>query len=218
VSSDYYNDRVQEIAPQYLSLSFDDVHQNWSYHLDAVIRKSNTSILDVGAGVGRDVSHIAKKISEINNDDNAVRVYAVEPAIEMFKVGQLTTANQNVNWIQDSLPTLDKTTRLEISFDLILLSAVWMHVPKSQRARSLRKLANLLKPGGKIIISLKFGMTQEDQLQRQMYDVSVEEVEHLAQNLGLISKLEAQNEKDQLGRDDVHWQTLVLQIFHLYGM
>jgi ubiquinone/menaquinone biosynthesis C-methylase UbiE len=212
VSSDYYNDKVQEIAPQYLSLSFDDVHANWSHHLDAVIKKSNASILDVGAGVGRDASHIAKMISEMHDNMNAVSVYAVEPAIEMLKIGELSTVNQNVHWIQDSLPALDKTTRLEISFDMILLSAVWMHIPKSQRARSLRKLANLLKPGGKIIVSLKFGMTQEEQHQRHMFDVSVEEVEQLAQNLGLVSKLEEQNEKDQLGRDDIHWQTLVLQM------
>ena len=212
VSNDFYNNQVQEIAPQYLSLSFNQVHGHWAHYLPTILAKPNATILDVGAGVGRDASHIAKLISDINHDNNVTRVYAVEPAIEMLKVGQSTTQNQKVQWIQDSLPTLDKTTRLEISFDLILLSAVWMHVPPGQRIRAMRKLANLLKPGGKIIISLKFGMTQQEQQQRQMYDVSVEEVEHLAQNLGLISKLESQNAADQLGRDDVYWQTLVLHM------
>jgi len=45
-----------------------------------------------------------------------------------------------------------------------------------------------------------------------MFDVSVEEVERLAQNLGLFSKLEAANTSDKLGRSGVHWQTLVLQL------
>ena len=168
--------------------------------------------MDVGAGAGRDVSHIAEISAHYGNEGNNCRIYAAEPAIEMMRVGQETTRNQNVQWLQDPLPALEKTTRLEVSFDLILLSAVWMHVPPSQRARSMRKLANLLKPGGKIIISLKFGTTVEEQKKRQMYDVSVEELEHIAQNLGLFSKLEAQNEKDKLGRDGVHWQTLVLQM------
>jgi hypothetical protein len=130
----------------------------------------------------------------------------------MLKVGQSTTQNQKVQWIQDSLPTLDKTTRLEISFNLILVSAVWMHVSPSQGIQAMRKLANLLKPGGKIIIFLKFGMTQQEHQRRQMYDVSVEEVEHLAQNPRLMSKLEVPNATDQLGRDDVYWQTLVLHM------
>lgn len=212
MSNDYYNSKVQEIAPQYLSLSFDQVHENWAHYLPAILDKPNANILDVGAGVGRDVSHIANLLAEKYQSDNQCRVYAVEPAIQMLQTGQNTTQGQNVHWLQDSLPALDKTTRLEISFDLILLSAVWMHVPTSQRGRSLRKLANLLKPGGKIVISLKLGMTAEEQHERKMFDVSVEEVEALAQNLGLFSKLEAQNSEDQLGRDGVYWQTLVLQM------
>lgn len=58
-------------------------------------------------------------------------MYVVEPAIEMLKVGELTAQGQNVKCLQDSLPALDKTSRLEISFDLILLSTVRMHIPKS---------------------------------------------------------------------------------------
>nr|WP_205967838.1 class I SAM-dependent methyltransferase [Paraglaciecola sp. 20A4] len=195
-----------------MSLSFDQVHNNWAHYLPAILAKPNAAILDVGAGVGRDVSHIANLLAEKNHGDNQCRVYAVEPALQMLQKGQTTTQGQNVHWLQDALPALDKTTRLEISFDLILLSAVWMHVPVTQRSRSLRKLANLLKPGGKIVISLKFGMTAEEQHERKMFDVSVEEVEALAQNLGLFSKLESQNKKDQLGREGVYWQTLVLQM------
>ena len=212
MSNDYYNNKVQEIAPQYLSLSFEQVHGNWAHYLPAILDKPHATILDVGAGVGRDVSHIANLLAKRNQEDNQCRVYAVEPALQMLQTGQNTTQGQNVHWLQDSLPALDKTTRLEISFDLILLSAVWMHIPVSQRSRSLRKLANLLKPGGKIVVSLKFGMSAQEQHERKMFDISVEEVEALAQNLGLFSKLESQNKKDQLGREGVYWQTLVLQM------
>jgi ubiquinone/menaquinone biosynthesis C-methylase UbiE len=216
MSEDYYNDRVKELAPQYLSLSFDQVHGHWAHHLHATFNKPSASILDVGAGVGRDVRHIATLAetfaAQNHKKNSAIRIYAIEPAIEMLKVGQLSTHNQNVHWLQDSLPALHETTRLEISFDLILLSAVWMHVPKSQRARSLRKLANLLKPGGKIIISLKFGMSAAEQKQREMHDISTQEIEALAQDIGLVAKLEAQNTKDILNRDGIYWQTLVLQM------
>jgi len=36
---------------------------------------------------------------------------------------------------EDSLSGLQLVTEQEISFDLILLSAVWMHIPDSQRER-----------------------------------------------------------------------------------
>ncbi|MBU2878124.1 methyltransferase domain-containing protein [Aliiglaciecola lipolytica] len=212
MSSDYYNNKIEEIAPQYLSLSFLDVHNNWAHHLTSLFEQSNVSILDVGAGVGRDVSYIADLAEQKLKSDQSYQIYAVEPALEMLKVGKVTTGNKKVHWIQDALPALDKTTKLEVNFDLILLSAVWMHVPPSQRARAIRKLANLLKPGGKIVISLKLGMTKEEQQSRQMFDVSVEEVEHLAHNYGLFSKFEAQNETDKLGREGVYWQTLILQL------
>jgi len=162
VSNEYYNNQVREISQQYLSVSFDDVHSAWSHHLPPIFEKNNANILDVGAGVGRDVKHIAEVAAQTQKGGDTCQIYAVEPAEELMRVGQLTTQGQNVHWLQDSLPALDKITRLEISFDLILLSAVWMHVPASQRTRAIRKLANLLKPGGKIVISLKFGMTEKE--------------------------------------------------------
>ncbi|MCP4326062.1 MAG: class I SAM-dependent methyltransferase, partial [Alteromonadales bacterium] len=83
-------------------------------------------------------------------------------------LGKVNTQGLAVNWLQDSLPDLKTVTKQEISFDLILLSAVWMHIPDSQRERSLRKLANLLKPGGTFVISLRHGPSGDE---RQMFDV-----------------------------------------------
>jgi len=38
LSNNYYNDKVEELAPQYLSLSFDDVHHNWAHHLPSILK------------------------------------------------------------------------------------------------------------------------------------------------------------------------------------
>ncbi|MFT2091109.1 methyltransferase domain-containing protein [Paraglaciecola sp. 2405UD69-4] len=212
MSSEYYNKRAKDVSEQYLSLTFEEVHNSWIHQLPAILDKPNLAILDVGAGAGRDVKRIAELVAENQPQGSIAQVYGVEPSHALLQVGQQTTKGQNVHWLQDSLPSLDKTTKLELSFDLILLSAVWMHVPPSQRSRALRKLTNLLKPGGKIVISLKFGMTPKEQQERSMFAVSVEEVEHLAQNLGLFSSLVGTTDKDKLGRDAVYWQTLVLQL------
>ena len=159
-------------------------------------------MLDIGAGIGRDSAYFAKL-----GDD--IQVTAVEPAQLLADIGQITTQGLNVNWLEDSLPSLARVSRQEISFDLILLSAVWMHVPSGQRQRSLRKLANLLKPGGKLVITLRHGECQDERI---MHEVCAGELAQLGQLVGLNTLFTSALEADQLGRAEVRWQTVVLQL------
>ena len=71
-------------------------------------------------------------------------------------------SESTVQWINDDLPALGTVTRSGLSFDLILLSAVWMHVPAGDRPRAFRKLINLLKPGGLIAITLRDGPVEPE--------------------------------------------------------
>ena len=91
-----------------------------------------------------------------------------------------------------------------------------MHIPVSDRVRSLRKLANLLKPGGKLVISLRHSsgseQAEQERKERKMHTVFSDELKQLATDVGLSTKLETQKEDDKLGRDHVSWQTLVLQM------
>ena len=208
----FYNDNADELAKQYLSKSFDEVHKSWSQFLPAVIENPNARILDLGAGSGRDAKHIAELAASTHGDKNNIQIFAVEPAKTLAEIGALQTSGLNVKWIEDSLPSLSHLTKQEISFDLILLSAVWMHVPPSERARAIRKLANLLKPGGKLVISLRHGQTDEEKKQRKMHSVCADELKRLAAGVGLFIKLETPKEEDQLGRNHVSWQTVVLQM------
>jgi SAM-dependent methyltransferase len=111
------------------------------------------AVLDVGAGSGRDASWL----SALGYD-----VVAVEPSAEMRSIAQEHHAGKPIRWIADSLPVLQVTFRTGLSFDLILLSAVWMHVAPSDRARAFRKLINLLKPGGILAITLRHGPAEAD--------------------------------------------------------
>lgn len=212
-SSKYYNENVAEISQQYLSVSFENVHAPWSKFLPKILNKSNVSVLDVGAASGRDISYLySLLISHLGDEDKLGQFVAIEPSENLLEVGKQLTKQQKIKWINDSLPALQKTHSLEISFDLILVSAVWMHIPISQRARALRKLTNLLKPGGIIVVSLKQGMSEQEQHKRAMYDVSADEIENLALNLGLVCELMPQVSEDALKRDDIYWETLVLKL------
>lgn len=208
----FYNDNATKLANQYLSKSFEEVHQSWAQLLPSIIARPNARILDLGAGSGRDAKYLAELAANTHQTDNQTQVFAVEPAQELSLIGQKTTHNLNVKWLDDSLPALTQVTKLEVSFDLILLSAVWMHIPPSARSRSIRKLANLLKPGGKLVISLRHGQTEDDYKQRKMFDVCADELKQLATEVGLFTKLETPKEEDELGRSHIHWQTVVLQM------
>ena len=86
-----------------------------------------------------------------------------------------------IHWIDDTLPALGAVTRSGLSFDLILMSAVWMHVSTGDRPRAFRKLVNLLKPGGLIAITLRHGPAEPE---RAINTVSLAEIEALARNHG----------------------------------
>lgn len=193
-------------------MSFEEVHQSWIDFLPSVISNPNARILDLGAGSGRDAKYLSDLAQETHLEKNNIQVIAVEPAIELLKLGQQTTAGTKVKWLNDSLPALSLVTKLEVSFDFILLSAVWMHIAASERARAIRKLANILKPGGKIVISLRHGQNEEDFTQRKMHVVCADELKKLASDVGLFCKLETPKESDKLGRIHVSWQTVVLQM------
>ncbi|RUO37146.1 methyltransferase type 12 [Aliidiomarina taiwanensis] len=198
----YYSKRAATLSEQYESLSFTDVHGDWMQHLP-----ESGWALDVGAGSGRDSAYLASE---------GLHVVAVEPADGMRNLAQQQHKNANIHWVNDSLPELKAVFALQIKFDLILLSAVWMHIPPSTRERAFRKLSSLLKPNGKLVISLRHGPNQPDHEvheTRTMYQVSTSEQARLASKFGLsYLDVSQQKQQDKLGRNDVYWETVVLTL------
>ncbi|MCP4326054.1 MAG: class I SAM-dependent methyltransferase [Alteromonadales bacterium] len=201
-SANFYNKNADQLAEMYLSKSFEEVHRAWIEYLPAILNKTDAQILDLGAGAGRDSKYLAEQ-----GATNNIQITAVEPALMLADLGKKNTHGLNVNWLQDSLPDLKTVTNQESSFELILLSAVWMHIPDPLRERSLRKLANLLKPGGKLVISLRHGPSGDE---RQMFDVCSDQLTTLGKKFGLTAVLITEPNKDVIGRDEVTWQIVVL--------
>ena len=98
--------------------------------------------------------------------------------------------------------------RLGLSFDLILLSAVWMHVPTADRTRAFRKLVTLLKPGGCLATTLRPGPAEPE---RSIYAVSQAEIERLSREHGAFVEI-ATESKDELGRGALNWTQLVVRL------
>jgi 2-polyprenyl-3-methyl-5-hydroxy-6-metoxy-1,4-benzoquinol methylase len=192
----YYSKQAESLSAQYDNVSFTDVHSDWLTHLP-----DKGWALDVGAGSGRDAAYLANK---------GLSVVAVEPAEGMRSLARIKNPQPNIHWIDDTLPELQKVYALQIKFDLILLSAVWMHIAPSNRERAFRKLSTLLKPNGKLVISLRHGECHDE---RVMYEVSTSEQAQLASKFGLSYELATSRvTSDKLGRDGISWQTVVLTL------
>jgi len=191
----WYDAHAAELAPTYESVRSERLH---AWFADLLPARGGLA-LDVGAGTGRDAAWLASK---------GFDVVAVEPSIAMREQAASLHPGLNIRWIDDSLPDLRQVLRSGLSFDLILLSAVWMHVAPSQRPRAFRKLVTLLRPGGLIAMSLRAGPSAAD---RGMHPVSEAEVAQLARAHGAFVERSVAAD-DQQGRPDVSWTQLAIRL------
>lgn len=198
---DFYNINACKLAGIYQSKTFAEVHYAWLEYLPAILNTSDARILDIGAGAGRDSKYLAEQ-----GKDKNISVTAIEPAQTLAELGKIQTRGLNVQWLHDSLPDLKTLDCQQNCFDLILLSAVWMHIPVIEREHCIRKLAGLLKPGGKLVISLRHGPSGD---QRIMHKVCADELICLAKSAALSPILVTDQQNDLIGRAEVNWQTVV---------
>ncbi len=113
-----------------------------------------------------------------------------------------------ITWENDRLPDLSKLLSTGVAGDLVWLSAVWMHLPLGERRRAFRKLVTLMKPGGRLMISLREGPPAYD---RPMFPVSIGEIEELSREHGLAVRA-LPTSPDAMGRADIRWTSAVLEL------
>ena len=191
----HYSANAEHYYSLYKSISASSVH---SYLEQALANITPSTALDVGAGSGRDANWLAAK---------GWQVTATEPATELLKLAK-QNSQENVTWCNAALPALEHLPKAHQQFELILLSAVWMHLPSEERPAAIKRLSELLSNTGKMYISLRFGPSDPE---RPMYSVSYEELQALAAQNGLTARnLNPVPSKDGLQRSDVEWVTVEL--------
>jgi SAM-dependent methyltransferase len=126
----------------------------------------------------------------------------------MRDAGRRRHPDAAIQWAADALPELAQVLRLGLSFDFILLNAVWMHVAPADRARAFRKLVTLLKPGGRMAITLRHGPHDPA---RGDHPVSQAEIETLARDHGAFLERSVAT-PDHLGRAGISWTGLILRL------
>ena len=193
--TDFYSKNASKFIKEYESIDPEKIHATWLPYLT----KASALILDVGAGSGRDAAWLAGAGHE---------VVAVEPSDRLREEAKHLHPIPSIQWINDTLPKLKKVRNLGYTFDLILLSAVWIHVHPKDREVALRNLSGLLKPGGHLVISLRHGPSPDE---RAMYPGSFEEIKNLSSHF-LFEVVSHQESRDELRRSEVSWSTVVLRL------
>ena len=103
-------------------------------------------LAEIGAGTGRTAAWLAGE---------GYNVTAVEPVAALRDAGMTRHADRPIHWIDDSLPALSAMG--ERVFDGVLLIAVWQHLPFECRRAAVVRLAQMLKPGAVLLMSLRHG-------------------------------------------------------------
>ena len=191
----WYDANSDDAAARYEGVAPERLH-GWLVDL---LPATPAAALDVGAGSGRDAAWLSSR---------GYDVVAVEPSSRMRMVARERHTEPAIRWLPDSLPALHCTLETGLTFDVILLSAVWMHVTPSDRALAFRQLINLLKPGGLIALSLRHGPAEP---LRAMHPVSADEIRRLARDHGAVVERCVTGD-DHLGRPDVRWTRVAVRL------
>jgi SAM-dependent methyltransferase len=176
-----YADEAEELFRLYEAIPFADVHR-------AVLHLIPTApgrIVDIGSGTGRDAAWFAAK---------GHRVVAVEPTEAMRIPAMALHPSPRIEWLNDSLPDLALLLARGEEFDLVMLSAVWMHLDEAQRRQAMPNLAALVRAGGVMIMNIRHGPVP---MGRRMFEISPEETIELAQMQGLQAVLNVRTESSQ---------------------
>jgi SAM-dependent methyltransferase len=159
-----YAEEAAELFNRYESIPAADTHRAVLHLIPTV----PGHVLDIGSGTGRDAAWFAAQ---------GHRVVAVEPTGALRLRAMALHRSPRIEWLDDSLPDLARVRSRGDSFDLVMLTAVWMHLDLQERRQAMPNLAALVRGSGSVIMTLRHGPVPPG---RRMFEVSADETVALA--------------------------------------
>lgn len=192
-----YAEQAEELVARYEGIDFPTKHQAALPLLPA----APASAIDIGAGTGRDAAWLAER---------GYRVVAVEPTEALRSRAIALHPTPAIEWVDDSLPALRRVVALRRRFDLVMLTAVWMHLDAQERRVAMANVAALVAPSGVLVMTLRHGPVPSGRI---MFAVSAEETIALAEAHGLRLALDVHAESSQATNRDagVSWTQLAFR-------
>lgn len=126
-----YAENAPALVEQWKSIAFAEHHAP----VLRLIPAGPSDVLDIGAGIGTDAAAFAAM---------GHRVVAVEPVDQLRAAAVALHSSPRIEWIDDGLPGLDVLRSRQRTFDLVMLTAVWMHLDEGQRQRAMPNVSSLV--------------------------------------------------------------------------
>ncbi|WP_404401614.1 class I SAM-dependent methyltransferase [Pelagibacterium halotolerans] len=167
-----YAEEADTLVVRYERAAFSEVHRPI---LD-MIPAAPARVLDIGSGTGRDAAALAAM---------GHRVVAAEPTDAFREAAMALHPSPSIRWVDDGLPELGAVRAMDERFDLIMLTAVWMHLEEAERRLAMPQIVALLRDEGILIMTLRHGVVPQG---RRMFAVTGDETIALAQAQGLTLK------------------------------
>ena len=189
-----YADEAEDLFKRYESIPVVDAHRAVLHLIPA----ASSRVLDIGSGTGRDAAWFASM---------GHRVVAVEPTDAMRLPAMALHPSPQIEWLNDSLPELALVRRRGERFDLVMLTAVWMHLDAQQRQRAVPNLAALVREGGTVVMKIRHGPVPAG---RRMFEITPEQTIELArmQDLHPVLNLRTQSSQEANRAAGVDWTSL----------
>jgi len=164
-----------------------------------------SEVLDIGAGSGRDMGLLVREGCE---------PYGTEPSARLRDLAAAHLPDLAGRIYGGALPRLSQ--QIDRKFDGILCAAVLQHVPEEQLFDAAFDIRNLLKPGGRLLISFPkdrpgLDASGRDEHGRLYTKLNPGPVELLFERLGFL-RVGRWKDDDSLGRAGFTWVTLLLTL------
>lgn len=152
--------------------------------------------LDLGSGIGRDTNWLKEQ---------GYKVIGIDASEGMIKVARERYPQLTFN--KDSLPNL--TTLADESFQNVFCSAVLMHLPQDELVDAIKNILRILKPSGRLIISIRNTDHLEGREDGKLYTTVIPDfLENYAKEFGGKLLLSVENYESERG---LTWDSYVFE-------
>lgn len=169
-------------------------------HVIDLLPTAPSFVADIGAGTGRDAGWLAEMGHVVT---------AVEPVAKFRQAGMALHPSGNIEWVDDRLPDLS-ALKPASGYDCILVNGVWHHLDETQCRAAINRLAQIIKPAGVLVLSLRHGPGAPDRPVHPV-DADMTIADALAAGFKLERRCEAQSLQAENRAAGVHWTWLALR-------
>ena len=188
---EYYNSHAQSYFDETVSA---DMHETCDCFLKYV--RPGGTIMDVGAGSGRDLKYFTEKGYHAEGIDASKELCAL--------ASEYAHAPAACVRIQDWIP--------EKRYDGIWASACLVHLAWPEIEAFIRRLPDLLEENGAAYISLKSGIkTGEDEKGRYFTDASEADLRSVIDEVPELETVQMWKSGDVMRRSGFHWVNVILK-------